>query len=100
MRAESQAEDLAFVKTTPHCLGRIALEDLEVLFEDFAQGPVRDALAVRETPSCSAQRLGLFVCKLLPQLAHEACLADTGIADDRDEDRVRSLRGAAVRGLK
>jgi len=71
-----------------------------VFLQNFAERPVRDALAVREAAARSSLRCGLFIGKLLPQLAHEACLADTGIADDRDEDRVRFLHGAAVRGLK
>jgi hypothetical protein len=45
---EGEPEDLALVQPVTDRIGRVALEDAEVLLEDFAERPVRDALSVRE----------------------------------------------------
>jgi hypothetical protein len=97
VQPEGQPEDLALVQAATHCVGRIALEDAEVLLEDLAQRPVRDALAVRQAASRSAKWLGLFVGKPFPELTHESCLADAGLTEDRNEDRLRSFYGTVVR---
>ena len=100
VQPECEAEDLALVEPVAHHVGRVALEDAEVLFQNFAERPVGDALAVGETSPRSAQRLRLRLRKLLPQLADQTCLADAGVAENRDEDRMRSLDRAAVGGLE
>src|SRR5204862_1003484 len=53
-----------------------------------------------ETAAGPAQRLGLYLRQLFPQLAHEPRLADAGIAGDRDEHGSTVLRHAVERGAE
>ena len=58
LQPERHAEDLALPEPTPHGLGRIALEQTEMLANDLAKWHVRDPLAVREAASGASERFG------------------------------------------
>ena len=63
------------------------------LFDGFDDGPVRDALAVRETPSADDRRIDPA-----HELRDEARLADAGHAEQREE-LARAVRGGDVERL-
>ena len=98
VEAERQPEDLVLAESRTHVVGRVALEDAEVLFQDLREGPERDAVAVRHAAAGAPQRLGLLVGKPFPELAHQACLADAGVALHRDEHRAAAVRCSAISG--
>ncbi len=51
LQPECHAQDLVSTETAPHRLGRIALEQAQVLANDLTEGQVRDSLAVGQAAS-------------------------------------------------
>jgi hypothetical protein len=94
---EGEAQDLARAEATTHLLGRVALEDLEVLLQDLGERPERDSVAVGKTASGQAQRARFFAAEPFPQLPHQSRLADAGVAEDGDQDRLRALDRVLIR---
>src|SRR5207244_12355848 len=91
VESERQAEDLASSEAPQHDLGRIAVEDPEVLLQHLSERPVGDAFAVGEATSCPSHRLRLLSCESLPERACEARLADTCVTGDGYERGARGL---------
>ena len=85
IQPERQPQDLARAEAFEHHRRRIALEDPEMLLQHLRERPVRDALAIGETPSGPPQRLGRAVTQPFPEFAHDPCLADPRIPEDRYE---------------
>jgi len=71
-----------------------------MLLQDLGQRPVGDALAVGEAAPGASYRLGVFSPELLPELTHQACLADAGIAQDGDQHGSLALRCMVIRGAE
>lgn len=71
VEAEGEPEDLPAAQAAEHSVGRVAVEDAEVLLEDLPQGPVGDPAAVGEAAARAPERLLGEPGQPLPQLAHE-----------------------------
>src|SRR5439155_138826 len=71
-----------------------------MLLQDLGQRPIGDALSVCEAAPGASHRLGLLFPELLPELTHEAGLADACIPDDRDQHRSFALHCTLVRGAE
>ena len=99
IQPERQPQDLAVAEAGENVLRRIPLQDAELLLEDLPKSPERD-LTVRETPARALQRLGLFSRQPLPELTHEAGLAESCIPDDRHQQRPTALPDVPVGGLE
>ena len=67
-----------------------------MLFEQLAQRPVGDPVAVREAPARTSHGHRLLLGEDLPQLAYEPRLPDSRLADDRDEVRLGVGRSSPV----
>src|SRR5262249_35261640 len=89
---EGEPEQIAAGESRPHLLGRVALEDAELLLQNLPERPVRDALSVREAAAGAPQRLRLLLAEELPELTDETGLADARFAEHRDEARTSLLR--------
>ena len=82
-----QAQYLARAEALEHHRRRVALEDAEMLLQHLRKGPVGDALAVRKAPPGAPQRLRRAAAQAFPEFAHDPCLADPRIPEDRHELR-------------
>src|SRR5581483_6805133 len=80
----------------PRRLLVLALEDLRARAHHLREGPVGDALAVREAASPVPPRVLREAVEVLEELPREARLADPGDAGDLDELRLRLLGGGVV----
>src|SRR2546422_49584 len=100
IQPESQSQDLARAETFEHPRRRVALEDPEMFLQHLRERPVRDALAVGETPSGPPQRLGRAVAQPFPEFAHDPCLADPRISEDRHELRFPPVLDLRVGSLE
>src|SRR5438105_10932086 len=69
-----------------------------MLAQDLGERPVRDCLPVGEAAARAPQRLRRFVGEPLPELAHEPCLADAGVAEDRDQPGPSLVDDGSIRG--
>src|SRR5436190_183423 len=78
----------------------IALNDPDMLLHHLRERPVRDALAVAETPSRPPQRLGRAVPQPFPEFAHDPRLADPRIPEDRHELRFPPVLDLRVGSLE
>jgi hypothetical protein len=85
LEPEREAQDRAFAEPTAHRVGRIALEQAEVLANDLTERQVRDPAAVREAAPDAPLRFGRLRAEPLPELADQRRLPDSGLAHDRDE---------------
>ena len=86
--AESEPEDLVTLEPPGDVLRSGAFEDPVVLPQHLSDGPVGDAVAVRQATPRPAERRLLFTRQHLPELADQSRLADTRLADDRHEVRL------------
>src|SRR2546425_307727 len=73
-QADGEAKERVVAEPLGNHLGRIALEDPEVLLEHLGERLVRDALAVGEAAARAAQRRQVLRREPLPQLTDEARL--------------------------
>src|SRR6266480_3096493 len=71
-----------------------------MLLQHLRERPVRDALAIVETPSGPPQRLGRAVAQPFPEFAHDPCLADPRIPEDRYELRFPPVLDLCVDSLE
>ena len=71
----------------PGLLRRVALEDPGLRLDHLGERPVADALAVGQRATLSPVGELRLLVDYLPELVHEAALADPGHADERDELR-------------
>lgn len=94
---EREREEPTLAEELEHTLGAVALEDAEVLLQHLGQRPVRDPLAVGQAAAGAAERLRRVVREPIPELAHEAGLADARVADDRNQPRPPVLGHPAQR---
>ena len=95
-----EAENLARPESLEHDLGRIAVEDPEVLLQHLGERPVGAALSVGETAARPAHGFWCLSGKTLPQLAHETGLADAGVPEDGYESRRSFAHGLGVLRLE
>ena len=51
IESESESEDVVLTELCARRLGRVALEQAELLLHDLAERPVRDAVPIREAAS-------------------------------------------------
>ena len=65
-----------------------------MLLQDLGDGPVRDAMAIRQAAAGPPQRLGRLGGKHLPELPDEPRLAHARVSHDRDEMRIASAEDA------
>src|ERR671936_77575 len=100
VETERQPENLAVAESLECDFWRVALQEAQVLLQDFAEGPIRRSRSVRETSTRVAQRLGALVGKALPELAREPCLADARIAENRYEAGPTLVHDRAVSGAE
>ena len=96
LESERQPENLARSEAGSNLVGRIAVEDPELLLQDLAERPVRHAAAVRQAAAAAHDRLRRFRAQALGELARDGRLANAGVADDRDEVRLVLPHGVAV----
>ena len=96
VQAERQREEPPIAEDLERPLGGLSLEDPEVLPQQLGERPVGDPLPVGKAAAGAAQRLGFFVREPVPELAHEATLADTRVAEDGDQPGSPLLRGRAI----
>src|SRR5688572_21738211 len=94
-----EPEDLALAELALERLGRIALENPEMLLQDLAEGPVSNSLPVRKTAPGSPKRVRRGAAQHFPEFPHEPGLADACLPDDRHEVRAPLLDHSAVRGV-
>ena len=80
-----QSEQRPIAQALEDRLRCVRVEQPEVLLEHFGKRPVGDALPVGETAARALERLRLLLGEPGPELADESRLADSGIADDRDQ---------------
>ena len=100
LQPERQSETLAGAEQAPNRLGRCVLLDAEVLLEDLPERPVRDPSAIRYAAACQAERFGQLGGEHGPELAHEARLANPGIAHDRHAVRLALTDDTAIGRLE
>jgi hypothetical protein len=100
VESKREAENLALPEPRKQGLGQIALEDPEMLFQNLAKGPVRDALPVREAAPGPTQRLRRFAAEGFPELADQAGFAHAGLAADRHNVGRGLVDDLAVRPCK
>ncbi len=86
VETECEPEDLAAVQPFERSLGRVAVEQAELLLEDLAERPVRD-LAVGQAAPRALERLRLAAGKPLPELTHEPGLPQARIAENQLQPR-------------
>src|SRR6266540_4766350 len=98
--AEGQAEDRASAKPSLDCLGRIAVQQPQMLAHDLAQRAVRIPPAVGEAASDPVERLGRLCPEPVAELADEPALADPRLTDDHHESRPTLAGNAYVRLVK
>ena len=96
--AEHEPEDLVAAEPLRHRLGRVRLEQAELLAQHVGDRAIGRARAVGDAAPGAAERLGRGRRKLLPELADEPRLADAGVAGDRHEPRCALGDDAPVGG--
>src|SRR5436305_6058752 len=97
---EREAEDLAVAEPSSKLVGRVALENPEMLFQHLSKRPEGDPFSVRQAAAGSPQRLGVVGGEAPPELAHQPRLADAGVPEQRDEHRSPAVHAAPVGARK